>query len=366
MAGAMCRAARVARCRHDHLRARPERAGVHLPAAGRVHHQRPRRLHRRRLAGAGVRPGRPLPVQRQEVRRRPRGDDRGDPAPDPRGGRRSATATSTSTRPRWSTCRCRQSVEQQRTNFERAAEMSALIRQVEPSRAGDQHRRRDRRGGQAELDRGGAARLSRRLPRHAARAGRRTCRACPRSASRPAPRTAACRCPAAAWPRWRSTSARSSDSPRSPASTAWPAPSSTAPRPCPTSCSTASRASRRPRSTSRRASRICSTSTRRSRATCSREIEGWCLANTADERKDGESDTQFLYKTRKKALGPYKRQLWELPGKDEIIASQEEKFRYLFEQLAIGGTRELVERHITPARRSIPAPAALAEVAATR
>ncbi|HYI22779.1 MAG TPA: class II fructose-bisphosphate aldolase [Candidatus Limnocylindrales bacterium] len=90
------------------------------------------------------------------------------------------------------------------------------------------------------------------------------------------------------------------------------------------------------------------------------EMQGWCIANTADERKDGESDTQFLYKTRKKALGPYKRQLWELPGKDEIIASQESKLRYLFEQLAIGGTREMVERYISPAKRSMPAPAALA------
>ena len=35
----------------------------------------------------GVHPGRPLPVQREEVRRRPRGDDRGDPAGLPAGDR---------------------------------------------------------------------------------------------------------------------------------------------------------------------------------------------------------------------------------------------------------------------------------------
>ena len=172
-------------------------------------------------------------------------------------------------------------------------------------------------------------------------------------------RTAACRCPAAAWRRSRSTSGRSSDCRRWPASTAWPAPSSTAPRRCPTSCSTASRRSRRPRSTSRPASRTCSTSTRRSRATCWPRSRAGAIANTADERKDGESDDQFLYKTRKKALGPYKRQLWELPGKDEIIAGQESKLRYLFEQLAIAGTRELVERYVNPAKRSMPAPEAL-------
>ena len=67
----------VDRRRRGHLRARAQRAGIHVPAAGRVHHQRACRLHRRRLARPGLRAGRPLPVQRQEVRGRPRSDDRG-------------------------------------------------------------------------------------------------------------------------------------------------------------------------------------------------------------------------------------------------------------------------------------------------
>lgn len=87
-----------------------------------------------------------------------------------------------------------------------------------------------------------------------------------------------------------------------------------------------------------------------------REIEGWCYANTADERGQGETDTQFLYKTRKKALGPHKRQLWELATKDEILASQEEKFRYLFEQLRVSGTRVHAERFVQPRPRPRPAP----------
>ncbi len=96
-----------------------------------------------------------------------------------------------------------------------------------------------------------------------------------------------------------------------------------------------------------------------------REMEQWCMDNAADERKDGESDTQFLYKTRKKALGPYKRQLWELATKDEILADQERKFRYLFEQLGVAGSREMVARHVQPQPRSMPMPDSLAaEVAA--
>ena len=44
-----------------------------------------------------------------------------------------------------------------------------------------------------------------------------------------------------------------------------------------------------------------------------REIERWLDENAADERKKGETQEQFLYKTRKKAIGPYKEQVWNLP-----------------------------------------------------
>jgi len=88
-------------------------------------------------------------------------------------------------------------------------------------------------------------------------------------------------------------------------------------------------------------------------------IEAWCNANTADERKPGQTDEQFLYTTRKKALGPLKRQLWELSTKDQILADQEHKVRYLMEQLRVGGTVKLVERYIDAPHRSRPAPASL-------
>ena len=53
--------------------------------------------------------------------------------------------------------------------------------------------------------------------------------------------------------------------------------------------------------------------------------------NAADERKDGQTEDQFLYTTRKKAIGPFKRQLWDLGTKDEILASQGAKIGYLFD-----------------------------------
>ena len=64
-----------------------------------------------------------------------------------------------------------------------------------------------------------------------------------------------------------------------------------------------------------------------------REIEAWCYANAADERKPDQTDTQFVYSSRKKAIGPFKRQLWDLPTKDAILATQAEKIGYLFDQL---------------------------------
>jgi hypothetical protein len=94
------------------------------------------------------------------------------------------------------------------------------------------------------------------------------------------------------------------------------------------------------------------------------EMTGWCFDNTIAERKEGESDDVFLYKTRKKALGPYKRQLWELPTKDEIIASQQAKLRYLFEQLGVAGSKDLIARHVRAERRSQPLPDALKGVGA--
>ncbi|HEY5496166.1 MAG TPA: hypothetical protein VIK16_05860, partial [Candidatus Limnocylindrales bacterium] len=94
-----------------------------------------------------------------------------------------------------------------------------------------------------------------------------------------------------------------------------------------------------------------------------REIEAWCFANVADERKPGMTDTQFVYTSRKKAIGPFKRQLWELATKDEILASQAAKIGFLFDQLKMTGTSDLLRFITTPARHR-PMPEALAAAVA--
>jgi fructose/tagatose bisphosphate aldolase len=91
------------------------------------------------------------------------------------------------------------------------------------------------------------------------------------------------------------------------------------------------------------------------------EMMAWTLANCADERKPDETDGQFLYKTRKKAIGPFKRRLWSLPADsaDEIARNLRTKFGLLFDELGIAGTRADVRRHVTPVPIARPLPAAL-------
>jgi len=89
------------------------------------------------------------------------------------------------------------------------------------------------------------------------------------------------------------------------------------------------------------------------------KVEQFCNEECADERSEGQTDQQFVYKTRKKALGPIKRELWDLDVKDEIIASQQAKMKFIFEQLGITGNKATVEKFIRAPERHKPLPASL-------
>ena len=94
------------------------------------------------------------------------------------------------------------------------------------------------------------------------------------------------------------------------------------------------------------------------------EMMAWCLANCGNERKAGETDEQFLYKTRKKALGPFKRALWSLPAdaQEQIGANLRSKFGLLFDSLGIAGTRAVVDTHVPIPSLPRPLPVALGGV----
>jgi fructose/tagatose bisphosphate aldolase len=95
-----------------------------------------------------------------------------------------------------------------------------------------------------------------------------------------------------------------------------------------------------------------------------RRIESWCAGNTADERKPEQTDEQFLYTTRKKAIGPFKRELWDLSTKDEILATQRRKLSFLFTELGVNGSREMIAAYIRPVELHRPMPDALREAVA--
>ena len=81
-----------------------------------------------------------------------------------------------------------------------------------------------------------------------------------------------------------------------------------------------------------------------------REIERWLDENAAEERKKGETQPQFLYKTRKKAIGPYKENVWNLPEgtKEAIAETLQEKFEFLFERLRVVNTKAMVAKYVKP------------------
>ena len=89
------------------------------------------------------------------------------------------------------------------------------------------------------------------------------------------------------------------------------------------------------------------------------QIEAWCFTNALDERKSDQTDQQFVYTTRKKALGPFKRQLWELESKDAILADQAKKIRFLFHELGVESSRAMVDKYVKPVEWHRPTPASL-------
>lgn len=73
----------------------------------------------------------------------------------------------------------------------------------------------------------------------------------------------------------------------------------------------------------------------------------WVKENTKSEWKDSLSEDQNIYKTRKKAIGPFKKQLWDLPEEEKsaIREALSKQFAFLFEQLKVAGTAEITKEH---------------------
>jgi len=71
-------------------------------------------------------------------------------------------------------------------------------------------------------------------------------------------------------------------------------------------------------------------------------------AELRGEWKEKDTEEQFIYKTRKKGFGPFKLELWNLPADvlDEICAELEGKFAFLFDKLKVNGTRAVLDQFV--------------------
>lgn len=81
-----------------------------------------------------------------------------------------------------------------------------------------------------------------------------------------------------------------------------------------------------------------------------RRMYDWLKVNAANEANEGETEEQFFYKTRKKALGPFKKEIMGLPKtvRESIAGEVEKKFDFLFRQLGVVGKRGSVDRYAHP------------------
>lgn len=80
------------------------------------------------------------------------------------------------------------------------------------------------------------------------------------------------------------------------------------------------------------------------------EVYSFISKEYAKERKEGQTDEQFIYSTRKKGFGPLKKKWWDLPAgvKAAIMKELEDKFGLLFGQLKVTGTEDILKRTIKP------------------
>jgi fructose-bisphosphate aldolase, class II len=88
------------------------------------------------------------------------------------------------------------------------------------------------------------------------------------------------------------------------------------------------------------------------------EVYTWLDTNAKDERKSTDSNEQFYYKSRKKAIGPFKRRLWDLDAdvKSTLARAYDAKFEFLFTQLGVANTKDAVTTYVKAPEQHRPMP----------
>jgi len=72
--------------------------------------------------------------------------------------------------------------------------------------------------------------------------------------------------------------------------------------------------------------------------------------NFGKEKKESQTEEQFIYSTRKKGFGLIKQKWWDLPAsvKGPIMKELSDKFDLLFNELKVGGSKTLVDTTVKP------------------
>ncbi len=80
------------------------------------------------------------------------------------------------------------------------------------------------------------------------------------------------------------------------------------------------------------------------------EVYAFLKQEFSKERKEGQTEEQFIYSTRKKGFGPLKKKWWDLPSgvKDPIMKELEARFALLFDRLRVVNTTDIVKRTVNP------------------
>ena len=91
------------------------------------------------------------------------------------------------------------------------------------------------------------------------------------------------------------------------------------------------------------------------------EMYAWTRQNASEERKPKDTEEQFIYKARKKAIGPFKQKLWNLPWgvRDQIGKSLEEQFTFLMTKLKVGNTMDVVRKFVRAPEMTLDRDAAI-------
>jgi fructose/tagatose bisphosphate aldolase len=81
------------------------------------------------------------------------------------------------------------------------------------------------------------------------------------------------------------------------------------------------------------------------------EMYAWIRENATEERKPKDTEEQFIYKARKKAIGPFKKRMWSIsdPERQAIGQSLEDRFTFLMKQLKINDTATAVQSFVKAA-----------------